>query len=198
MIIARCGRTKLARLLSAYLAPPCLPVAVGAAVSLRITWPHPGGLLWGLFGSGTWALLCAAMALVGARLGGWPSLTPSGRRPRLLLLSASAVAGVCVWLLCVRLGAPAHLLAVGRTAPLLAVLVLACTLAANVSLHTASAAASVTLLALYLGAGWAVLYLLVAAVGWSRLHLRVHTRLQVLSGAALGTSVCAAVVLLHR
>ncbi|MGZ3119654.1 hypothetical protein [Streptomyces sp. H62] len=184
--------------MSAYLAPPCLPVAVGAAVSLRITWPHPGGLLWGLFGSGTWALLCAAMALVGARLGGWPSLTPSGRRPRLLLLSASAVAGVCVWLLCVHLGAPAHLLAVGRTAPLLAVLVLACTLAANVSLHTASAAASVTLLALYLGAGWAVLYVLVAAVGWSRLHLRVHTRLQVLSGAALGTSVCAAAVLLHR
>jgi membrane-associated phospholipid phosphatase len=173
-------------------------VVAGGAVSLRITWPHPDGLAWGLFGSGLWALLCAAMALLGARVGRWPTLAPPQRGPRLMLLTASVMAGVCVWLTCRHLGAPAALLAVGCMAPLIAAVLLVCTLADNVSLHTSSAAASVTLLALYLGAAWSVLYLLVAAIGWSRLHLRAHTPAQVLMGATLGTSACAAMVFLRR
>ncbi|MEW2577979.1 phosphatase PAP2 family protein [Streptomyces syringium] len=171
-----------------------MPVVAGGAVGWRMTWPHADGLLWGLCGSGSWALLCAALASAGVRLGWWPTAVPSRRGPRLTLLAASTVAAVAVWLVCGRLGAPAPLLAVGRTAPLLAALLLACTWAGNVSLHTSAAAAGVTLLALRLGPGWALLYLLVAAIGWSRLHLRVHTPAQVLMGAVLGATACVAMM----
>ncbi|MEU6896331.1 phosphatase PAP2 family protein [Streptomyces sp. NPDC046557] len=197
-ITVETGQARLAQLLSTYFSPPLLPVAAGGAVSLHLTWPHPDGLLWGLSGSGAWALLCAAMALVGARVGKWPTLTPTRRGPRLILLAASVLAGVCVLLACRSLGAPTALLTLGSMAPLLAALLLACTLATNVSLHTSAAAASVTLLALHLGTGWSVLYLLVAAIAWSRLCLGAHTHAQVLWGAALGTIACAAMVCLRR
>ncbi|CAM5509906.1 hypothetical protein STENM223S_03090 [Streptomyces tendae] len=198
MITAGIRRTRLARLLSTYFAPPCLPVVAAGAVSLRITWPNADGLLWGLFGSGSWALLCAAMTPLAARAGRRPALMPAARGPRLRLLAASVLAGMGVWQACAWLGAPPELLDLGELAPLLTGLVLACTLAGNVSVHTGSAAASVTLLSLYLGAGWAVLYLLVAAIGWSRLHLRAHTPAQVVAGAVLGTTACATAVLALR
>ncbi|OEJ28760.1 hypothetical protein AR457_34740 [Streptomyces agglomeratus] len=111
-----------------------------------------------------------------------------------MLLAASVLAAAVVWLICRRLGAPAPLLALGSTAPLLAALLLASTWASNVSLHTSAAAASITLLTLHLGAGSALLYLLVAAIGWSRLHLRVHTLDQVLVGAVLGAATCVAML----
>ncbi|MEV7004025.1 phosphatase PAP2 family protein [Streptomyces sp. NPDC093982] len=177
--------------------PPFLPVVAGGVVSWDITWPRPDGLVWGLCGSGAWALLCAGTAITGVRLGWWPTLVPSKRRPRLMLLAMSGIAAIGVWLVCGRLGAPPELLTRGRLAPLLAALVLACTWVGNISLHTSAAAASVTLITLQLGRGWGALYLLVAAIAWSRLHLRAHTLAQVLAGAVLSTAVCAATVCLE-
>ncbi|WP_367048646.1 phosphatase PAP2 family protein [Streptomyces sp. Je 1-332] len=107
-----------------------------------------------------------------------------------MLLAASVITAAAVWLVCDTLGAPAALLAMGCMAPLLAALLFACTYAGNISLHTSSAAASVTLLTLRLDPAWALLYLLVAAIGWSRLHLRAHTPAQVFAGAAAGAMVC--------
>jgi membrane-associated phospholipid phosphatase len=114
-----------------------------------------------------------------------------------VLLGASVIAAAAVWLVCGYLGAPAPLLAVGRTALLLTALLLAGTWTSNISLHTSSAAASTTLVTLLVDVRGAVLYLLVAAIAWSRLHLRVHTPAQVLLGAGLGTAVCAADVYLR-
>ncbi|MFJ8148840.1 phosphatase PAP2 family protein [Streptomyces sp. NPDC096048] len=165
----------------------------GSAVSWHNTWPRYDGLLWGLCGSGSWALLCVAVTFAGTRLGWWHAHVPSRRRPRLALLSVSVVAAAAVWLLCERLGAPASLLGLGSTAPWLAALLLACTWVSNVSLHTSAATASVTLHALELGPAWTLLYPLAGAVGWSRLHLRAHTPRQVLAGAVLGT-VCVALI----
>ncbi|MFJ6752802.1 hypothetical protein ACIQNI_32160 [Streptomyces sp. NPDC091266] len=186
------GRTRLAQQLSWYISPHVMAVVAGGSVGWRITWPHPGGLIWGLCGSGAWVLLCAGLALVGRRLGWWATLVPARRGPRLLLLAGSVIAAVPVLLTCGRLGAPAPLLTLGMAAPLLAGLLLVGTCAGNISLHTSAAAAGTTLLTLQLGRAWAVLYLLVAALAWSRLHLRVHTPGQVLAGAVLGTAVCAA------
>jgi membrane-associated phospholipid phosphatase len=197
-ITASSGRTWLAWQLSRYFPPPLLPVITGAAVSWRMTQPDHRGLLWGLGGSGAWALLSAALAVTGRRLGWWPSSVSSQRRPRLMLLTASVLVAAAVWLVCERLGAPPPLLAAGRTAVLLVALVLACTCFSNISLHTNAAAASITLMTVWLDASWAVLYLLVAAIAWSRLHLRAHTPAQVLLGAVLGTVVCMAMPHLSR
>lgn len=189
-------RTWWARLLSTCFAPPLLPVLAGAAIGWHLTGPSHRGLLWGLGGSGCWALLCAALAAGGPRLGWWPGPQPSQRGPRLVLLAASVVAAVAVWLACGYLGAPPVLLELGRTALLLTAVVLACTWSSNISLHTSSAAASTTLVTLLVDVRAAVLFLLVAAIAWSRLHLRVHTPVQVLLGAGLGTAVCTATVYL--
>ncbi|WP_395570424.1 phosphatase PAP2 family protein [Streptomyces sp. BK79] len=192
------GRAHLARRLSTYFSPPVMPVVAGCAVGWRTTWPSYDGLLWGLYGCGSWVLLCTAVAFAGTRLGWWPTHVPSERGPRLMLLAATLLAAAAVWMTCRRLGAPAPLLAVGTTAPLLAALLLVSTWVTNVSLHTGAAAAGVTLLTLELGPAWVLLYPLVAAIGWSRLRLRAHSLGQVLAGAALGTTACVAVVCLGR
>ncbi|WP_399881695.1 phosphatase PAP2 family protein [Streptomyces sp. BBFR51] len=197
MITVEYDRTWWARLLSTCFTPPLLPVVAAAAVGWHLIRPSHYGLLWGLGGSGSWALLCAALAVAGARLGWWPSPVPSQRGPRLVLLGVSVIAAAAVWLVCGRLGAPPTLLAFGLTALLLTALVLACTWASNISLHTSSAAASITLVTLLVDVRGSVLYLLVAAIAWSRLHLRVHTPAQVLLGAGLGTAVCTATVYLR-
>lgn len=198
MITVEHDSTRLARRLSLYFSPPVMPVVAGSAVSWRTTWPHHEGLWWGLCGSGSWALLCAVLVLIGVRLGWWPTTVPSKRGPRLTMLATAVAAAVAVWPVCGVLGAPVPLLELGSTAPLLAALLLACTWATNVSLHTSAATAGVTLLTLQLGSAWALLYLLVAAIGWARLHLRVHTPAQIAMGAALGAGVCVAVVCLTR
>jgi membrane-associated phospholipid phosphatase len=86
------------------------------------------------------------------------------------------------------------LLLIAAAALLLLASVLACTCVGNISLHTSAAAGSVTLMALLMDVRWAGLYLLVAAIAWSRLHLGAHTPAQVLAGAGLGTLLCGATV----
>ena len=65
----------------------------------------------------------------------------------------------------------------------------------KISLHTAVAAGTATILTIVYGpvavAGWAV----VSATGWSRIHLREHTPAQVIAGAIVGAVVAATVFL---
>ncbi|MFC1438645.1 phosphatase PAP2 family protein [Streptacidiphilus sp. N1-10] len=63
----------------------------------------------------------------------------------------------------------------------------------KISIHTSAGGGAVAMLAVAFGA-WALLgYAVVAAVGWSRVVLRDHTRAQCLAGAVLGSLVAGSV-----
>lgn len=192
------ARTLLARRLGVWFAPPVLPAVAGSVVSWSATWPSLRGFVWGVAGAGAWAMLWAAWAVWGVRSGWWPSPAPTQRRHRLWLVAVGAGSAVVVWAGCAGLGAPHELLLLGAGLPLGVALALACTCMANVSLHTMAAAGGVTLLVLHVDARCAVLFPLVVAIAWSRLRLGVHTRWQVLVGAALGTAFSAGVVFLSH
>jgi membrane-associated phospholipid phosphatase len=65
----------------------------------------------------------------------------------------------------------------------------------KISLHTAVAAGTVTILTIVFGPAFLATGVIAAATGWSRGHLRDHTPLQVTLGAILGALVAAAVLI---
>jgi membrane-associated phospholipid phosphatase len=65
----------------------------------------------------------------------------------------------------------------------------------KISLHTGVAAGTATILTIVFGTGMLATGVIIAAIGWSRVHLRDHTPLQVTIGAAVGALVAAAVFL---
>jgi hypothetical protein len=149
----------------------------------------------GLAGVG-WGLLAALFAAVlptlfishGIRHGRWSDRNVGARRPRLIVLgfiTASVAAGL---ILLAVLGAPRML--TGYLAFMLAsVAVLALvTTVWKISIHCAVASGSVAILALMYGPLVLCGYVLVAALGWSRVALADHTVAQVVAGSVLGAA----------
>jgi membrane-associated phospholipid phosphatase len=63
----------------------------------------------------------------------------------------------------------------------------------KISLHTAVAGGTATILAIVLGPALLATGVLVAAIGWSRVKLGDHTASQMITGGVLGAVVAAAV-----
>ena len=108
-----------------------------------------------------------------------------------LLLALAARRPVVLWTLPVVWAsdgvASALKVAVGRARPHLDPLVALPSSAAFPSGHTTTSFAGATMLAAFVPRAWPLLYLLAAAIGFSRIYVGVHWPLDVLAGAVLGT-----------
>ena len=165
-----------------------LVVAFGA-----VGWPE--GLLYSLVAVGfTTALpLAAVVSLV--RLGRLTDHHISDRRQRAPVLAASLSSITVGLVLLVALDAPGNLLAavISTVGGVVAVLVvnLWWKLSAHSAVAVFVAVGSVALLGPWAG----VLVAVPAIVGWSRVHLRVHTQAQVVAGYLVGAAIGAAFTL---
>ena len=74
----------------------------------------------------------------------------------------------------------------------------AVTLAWKVSMHVATLAGAVTIVAIVFGPQWLPLLLLVVLVGWARVVTGDHSAIQVAAGAVIGSGIAASVYLLLR
>jgi membrane-associated phospholipid phosphatase len=155
--------------------------------------PLLGLARYGLRGLG-WAAFAALFAAViptwfikrGMRQGRWEDRHIGQRRRRLVVLPfimASVLTSLGAMLL---LHAPADMTAIvlAMFASLVPIMVI--TVWWKVSVHTAVTSGAIVCLAIALGPWWLLAYPLVAAVGWSRVVLRDHTRAQTLVGALVG------------
>jgi membrane-associated phospholipid phosphatase len=157
---------------------------------VAIGWHADGraGIGWGLLAALFTAVLPTVFISRGVRDGRWSDRNVGARRPRLLVLAfitASVAAGLILLLV---LGAP--FLLTGYLAFMLAsVAVLALvTTVWKISIHCAVASGSVAILALMYGPLVLCGYVLVAALGWSRVALADHTVAQVVAGSVLGAA----------
>jgi membrane-associated phospholipid phosphatase len=182
-----------ARLLTSIFAPAHLVIGllllVGAA-------SHPSalrGLAWGILAALLIGVAPYAWVLLAVRRGSFASRHIPERAQRLLPLAVAAgwaAASVAVMAI---LGAPRQLIAL-----LLAMLAgLAVTAAITtrwkVSLHTAVAGGSATILIIVFGPAVLPTVILVVGIGWSRVHARDHTIAQVIVGGLLGATIAATV-----
>jgi membrane-associated phospholipid phosphatase len=165
-----------------------LLLLVGAA-----SHPSPAqGLAWGALAALVVGVLPYAWVLRAVRTGRFVSRHIPDRAQRMVPLAVAAGTAVIGLAVVAVLGAPPQLVAliVAMVAGL--VVTAAITRYWKISLHTAVAAGSATILTIVYGPALFTTGALVAVIGWSRIQQRDHTPLQVLAGALLGTAIAAA------
>jgi membrane-associated phospholipid phosphatase len=176
--------TRIARLITEALTPAVLV----AGIAIAVAW-HSRSPGWGVAVAMFASAVPLAYIIRGVRRGRYKDHHVDVREHRpavILVAAASVIVGLTLMLL---LDAPRDLVAL-----VVAMLAgLALTFAATkwwgkVSFHTAVAAGTATTLVLVFGPWLHFSWLLVGAIGWSRVRLEQHTVAQVIVGAVLGTS----------
>jgi hypothetical protein len=186
---------RLATLLTNLFAPAHL--VIGLLLIVGAT-SHPlplRGLTWGALAALLVGVLPYAWVLRAVRRGRFTSHHIPDRTQRMLPLAMAAAAVVVGLVTLALLGAPRPLVALivamlaglGVTA--------AITRYWKVSLHAGVAAGTAAILTIVFGPGLLATGAVVAAIGWSRVHLGDHTTPQVTIGAIVGAIVAAAVFL---
>ncbi|MFC8041040.1 phosphatidic acid phosphatase [Paenarthrobacter sp. NPDC057355] len=179
-----------ARILTEVFQPPVV-VLVLLLISPAIEPGFPRTMGFGLLGAFFVCILPLAYVLVMVKLGRISDHHVSDRRQRpalLLMTLVSVVAGLVVLQL---LGAPVSV-SVMIIALIGGIAVLAVVSAFwKMSGHASALAAAVVIAVLMFGPAWLPLFVLVPAVGWSRLVLRAHTLAQVIAGSLFGGIVIA-------
>jgi membrane-associated phospholipid phosphatase len=189
--------SRTARLITDGLAPANLVVAILLIIGWHSTSSATGlgwGLLAGLFCGG----IPFAVIMIGVKRGNWTDKHVREREQRavpLLATLASVLIGIA---LLVALDAPREVLALVGAMLVGLLITLAVTKWWKVSVHTAVAGGTATILLLAYGAAMVPLLLGVAAIGWSRVALRDHTTAQTIVGALLGGLAAAVTFTLLR
>ena len=184
---------RLATLVTNFFAPAHLVIGLLLVVGAA---SHPSplrGLGWGAVAALLVGVLPYAWVLRAVRRGRFTSRHIPERTQRMLPLAVAATAAAAGLAILVILNAPRPVVAL-----IVAMLAgLAVTAAVTrywkISLHTGVAAGTATILTIVFGPGLLATGVVVAAIGWSRVHLRDHTPLQVMTGAIVGAVVAAAV-----
>ncbi|MGW4492313.1 hypothetical protein [Streptomyces sp. NPDC004376] len=163
------------------------------AVTVLIGWhaDHFVGVGWGLLGAVFSGVIPILFIKFGERRGYWGDRHVRRRQDRLIVIPGIMASVIIGMTLMIFFSAPPEMIAL--IAAMLATLaaILAITTAWKISVHSAVSAGAVIMLAQAYGPWMLVGYVLVALVGWSRIHLRDHTAAQVVAGTALGTLVAA-------
>ncbi|WTW98446.1 hypothetical protein OG216_36185 [Streptomycetaceae bacterium NBC_01309] len=190
-------RTRAARVVTEVFAPAVLVPVVLLAVGWHST-RSLAGVGWGLLGTLFCGVLPVAFVVYGVRRGYWTDHHIRIRRQRAvpIVVTAGSV-GVGLTAL-VWAGAPRDVVAL--VVAMLAGLAVALAVTAlwKISVHTAVAGGTVSVLVLTYGSAVALATPLVALIGWSRVELRDHTPMQALVGGFVGASVAAMVFTLAR
>jgi len=189
---------RLARIVTEVLAPANLVIGLLILVAWHSASSTAAKVGWGLGAALFAGVLPLAYLLHGARQGRWEDHHVGEREKRpavILAILGSVLIGVA---LMVAFDAPRELLALMGAMVAGLFVTLAVTLVWKISVHAAVAGGTVVILALVFGAALNVLWLVAAAVAWSRVELRDHTRAQVFAGLLCGATVAGACFSLPR
>ncbi|MDA3648832.1 hypothetical protein LZ318_06080 [Saccharopolyspora indica] len=180
---------RVARVLTEIFAPWVIVVVLPLAVAWRATESIGPALGWGLLVSATSSILPMGVIVWGARTGRWDSHHVRDRAGRFVPFVALIVMSLVGLGLLVLLSAPWLLIALDIAMIVSLFVTGGITVWWKISMHSAVAAGAVVILAmLFHPVCWALL-LVVAAISWSRVHLRDHTAAQVTIGAIVGAIV---------
>ncbi|MFJ4229106.1 phosphatase PAP2 family protein [Paenarthrobacter nicotinovorans] len=179
-----------ARILTEVFQPPVV-VLILLLISPAIEPGFPGTMWFGLLGAFFVCVLPLAYVLVMVKLGRISDHHVSDRRQRPALLLMALVSVVTGLLVLQLIGGPVSV-SVMIIALIAGIAVLAVVSAFwKMSGHASALAAAVVIAVLMFGPAWLPLFVLVPAVGWSRLVLRAHTLGQVIAGSLFGGIVIA-------
>jgi membrane-associated phospholipid phosphatase len=189
---------RAARLFTEVFAPALLAATLPVVIGLHAGPTLLAGLAWGLLASLFCAVVPYGMILLGVRRGTLSDrhIGVRSQRTRPLTLGLlSVLAGLTLLLV---LGAPRELVALVVASFAGGAVGTAINHFWKMSVHASVAAGSAVVLVLVFGPPLLAAWLVVAAVGWSRVRLRDHTTAQVLTGTVIGAAIAGVVFGLLR
>ncbi|MCE7011478.1 phosphatase PAP2 family protein [Kibdelosporangium philippinense] len=183
--------TRQARLVTELLAPWIWVFGLPFVVAAQATRDVGETLVWGAVVGVTGSLIPMAVVLRGVKQGKYDSHHVTIREHRLVPFLATIVSVGSGWLILGFGGAPREMLAlsVSLFVSLLVMLGITFGLSWKVSMHSGVAGGAMVVLVVTFGPWFALVGLLVALVGWSRVVLGDHTTGQVIAGVLVGAWV---------
>ncbi|MGW9131955.1 hypothetical protein [Streptomyces sp. NPDC055681] len=181
-----------ARIVTEILAPANLVIGVLLVIGWHST-NSLQGVGWGLLAGTFCGGLPIAYIVAGVRRGRWTDKHLKVRTQRWIPLFVTLGSVLIGTGLLLALDAPREVVALVAAMIAGLLLTMAVTVWWKVSVHTAVASGVAVVITVAYGWWAALLFLGVAAVGWSRVSLRDHTKAQVIVGAILGGTAAAVV-----
>ncbi|MDO8513765.1 MAG: phosphatase PAP2 family protein [bacterium] len=179
-------KDRLAFMISAVFSPPLVAGLAILAISVYYESRYEYFWIWALLG--IFILIGPASAYVywAFHKGNVRGLNLSEREERLRPLAIALIGAVIgTWVL-LRKDAPAALTIMGITLISELVIIIFVTVFWKISLHTMAFSSVVTLLAYLYNPYALILYFFLIPVGWSRIHRKRHSLLQVIAGSLVG------------
>lgn len=181
-------RTRVARIVTETFAPAVLVVGVLLAVGWHST-RSPAGVGWGFLAGLFCGVIPIAFILYGVKRGHWTDHHVRIRHQRAIPICGTALSVAVGLLALLWLGAPREVVALVVAMLAGLAVTLAVTAFWKISVHTAVAGGTITVLTLTYGPAIAAAIPLVALIAWSRIELRDHTPMQTLAGTLVGASI---------
>ncbi|AYY13003.1 phosphoesterase PA-phosphatase [Actinobacteria bacterium YIM 96077] len=189
---------RFATVLTTVFAPAHLVIGVLPIIGAASDTSAIRGLGWGTLAALLVGVLPYTWVLYAVRRGRFSSPHIPDRAQRLLPLAVAAAAAAGGLLTLAILGAPQQLIALLVAMLTGLVVTTTITLRWKISIHTAVAAGTATILTIVFGPALTASAIIAVTTGWSRIRLRDHTTAQVLAGAILGTIIAATVFIALR
>ncbi|MFJ6017599.1 hypothetical protein [Streptomyces sp. NPDC092952] len=163
------------------------------AVTLLVGWHAArwSGVGWGVVGALFAAVIPMTVIKFGIRKGYWGDRHVGARPARLVVMVAILLSVATGIGLMITVGAPRRMTGLIIAMLVTLAILTLITLAWKISVHQAVSAGACAMLVQTYGLWMALGFLLVVAVGWSRIELRDHSRNQVIAGTILGAIVAA-------
>lgn len=186
-----------AKLLTEVFSPAHLIIIITFTTGVFTATSIPAGIGWGTLAALFAGVIPYTIILVSVRRGsvGDKHIYDRAQRIRPLVLSAASVVTGIVLL--AAFGAPAAVIGVELSMLAGLALTLPITLKWKISMHSAVAATTATSLVILYGPVWALAFIPVLAIAWSRVVLRDHTLAQVMAGIPIGIAAALPLLLMH-
>lgn len=179
----------LARMITEVLAPWVIVLLLPVGVAWQATHAIAPMILWGLLVSVTSSVLPMGVIVWGARTGRWEGHHVRNRAGRLVPFLALIGFSIIGLALLIALRAPWLLIALDIAMLTTLFVTGAITAKWKISMHSAVAAGAVVILVCTYGAIFWALTVGVAAIAWSRVHIKDHTAAQAVVGGVIGAAV---------
>lgn len=189
----RPARIAVARALTEVFSPVVLVIGLLLGVGVESSRNLVTGLAWGGVAALFVGVVPYTFLLLGIRRGRWTGRHVPVREQRIVPLTFAAVSVIVGIGVLVIGGAPRQVVALVIAGLVGLGVAIAITRHWKMSIHTAVAAGTTTILVLVFGSWLNFAWLAVAGIGWSRLELRDHSVAQVVAGAVLGCLVAGGV-----
>lgn len=191
------AQDQAARIITEAFAPAVWAAAMPLIIAVHSSRPSwPTGIGWGLLTIFFCAVVPYGIIWLGVRRGRLTDHHISVREQRRTPLVWGLASVLLGLVLLIILHAPRPLIAMVVVMFAVLLIVTAINQAWKISAHAAVSSGAVTVLIIVFGPPLAAVFLLVAAIGWSRVQRREHTTTQVIAGAITGAAIAAPLYIL--